>query len=55
MGAQLAAFFKKAQTKAGLRGKVKLAMITKMSQVQAEQAQDTSENIAKFEAAMAQI
>ena len=55
MGAQLVAFFGKAKDKGGLQGQIKLAMITKMSQQQAQSADDSPENIKIFEDALAQI
>lgn len=55
MGAQLAAYFDKAKSKGGLQAVVKLAMITKMSQQQAQGAPDSPENIKIFDDAMGQL
>ena len=55
MGAQLVAFFDKAAAKSGMQGKIKLAMITKMSSQQAESEPDSPENIKIFEDALAQV
>jgi len=55
MGAQLVDFYKKAEAKAGMQGKIKLAMITKMSSDEAEKAPDSPENIQKFQAALDQL
>ena len=45
----------KAKASGGLESQVKLAMLTKMSAQQAKDAPDSSDNVAKFEAAMAQL
>lgn len=55
MGAKLAAYFDKASKKGGIPAKVKLAMMTGMSDDQAKSAEDSEENIKKFEDAMGKL
>lgn len=55
MGGQLVAFFDKANSKGGLQGQVKLAMLTKMSKQAAADAADSPENIKMFEDALGQL
>ncbi|MFP3975954.1 MAG: hypothetical protein ACOC6S_03680 [Chloroflexota bacterium] len=55
MGERLTTYFDKAKEKGGAAAAVKLAMITKMSSQQAKEAEDSDENIKKFEEAIAQI
>ena len=55
MGAQLAAFFEQAKARAGIQGAVKLAMITRMSKVAAENAPDSPDNIRLFREALGNI
>lgn len=52
MGKKLEAYFVEADKLAGMRAKVKLAMITKLSAKTSAEAPDSPENIAMFEAAM---
>ena len=52
MGTKLVAYFEKAKQQGGLQAKVKLAMLTKLSQKTAEEAPDSPENIDMFEKAM---
>lgn len=55
MGQQLTAFYEKAQEKAGVGGKVKLAMITRMAAGKAAEEPDSPENIKMFQEALAKI
>jgi hypothetical protein len=55
MGAILASYFEKAKAAGGLAAAVKLAMMTKMSQVAATQAPDSVENTKMFEEALKKI
>lgn len=55
MGKVLKSYFDKAKEINGIQGQVKLAMITKMSGVQAMKAEDSDENIKLFEDALNQI
>ncbi len=55
MAEKLLAYFAKAKAKSGLQGKIKLAMITKVSSQQAGSLPDSPDNIAKFESALAQL
>lgn len=55
MGAKLESFFDEADKIGGMRAKVKLAMITKLTSKAAAAAPDSSENVKLFEAALAEI
>ena len=55
MAEKLLTYFDKAKQKAGLQGKIKLAMITKISSQDAGKIPDSPDNIALFEKALAQI
>ncbi|HNT29472.1 MAG TPA: hypothetical protein PKL83_00790 [bacterium] len=55
MGQILVSYFKKAEEKGGIQAQVKLAMITKMSSIKAQEAPDSPENIKIFEEALAQL
>jgi hypothetical protein len=55
MGQKLDAYFIQAEKLGGVKAKVKLAMITKMSVSSAKAAPDSPTNIKLFEGAMAQI
>ncbi len=55
MAEKLVSFFQQAKAKAGIKGLVKVAMITKVSTDQAASLPDSPENIAKFEAALSQL
>ena len=55
MGIVLTSYYDKVKASGGLEAQVKLAILTKMSALQAAEAVDSKENIEKFEAAMAQI
>ncbi len=55
MGDRLVEYYSKAKEKRGMEGKIKLAMLTKMSSAQAKESPDSPENIKLFEEAIAQI
>lgn len=55
MGAKLEAYFGAAEALGGVKAKVKLAMLTKLSAKAAATAPDSPESIAAMEAAMAQL
>jgi hypothetical protein len=55
MGDRLVAYFARAEAKGGIQAKLKLAMLTKMSSAQAQGADDSAENIKKFEDSLAQL
>ena len=55
MGSELLKYFEKVQAKAGIKGAVKMAMITKMSKSDAKAAPDSPENLKLFEEALAKI
>lgn len=55
MGRKLEAYFAEADKLGGMRAKVKLAMITKLSAKTAAEAPDSPENVAMFEAALATV
>lgn len=55
MGKKLEAYFADADKLGGMRAKVKLAMLTKLSAKTAGEATDSPENIAMFEAALATV
>lgn len=55
MAEKLLTYFDKAKAKSGLPGKIKLAMITKISSQDAGKIPDSPENIALFEKALAQL
>jgi len=52
MGKKLEAYFADADKLGGMRAKVKLAMLTKLSAKTSADVPDSPENIAMFEAAM---
>jgi hypothetical protein len=55
MGATLAGFYQQAAKEFGVTGRVKLAMLTKISSEKAEAAADSPENIRTFEQALHQL
>jgi hypothetical protein len=55
MAAKLNEFYKQAAQEFGLAGRIKLAMLTKVSSEKAEAAEDSTENIRIFEQAMRQL
>lgn len=55
MGKKLETYFAEADKIAGMRAKIKLAMLTKLSAKTAAEAPDSAENLALFEAAMASL
>ena len=55
MAEKLLSYFAKAKEKNGLQGKIKLAMITKISSQDAGKLPDSPNNIALFEKAIAQL
>ena len=55
MGARLIYFFEQASKEYGAVGRMKLAMLTKVSSVKAQDETDSAENIKKFEQALAQL
>ena len=55
MAEKLLSYFDQAKAKAGLQGKIKLAMITKISSQDAGKLPDSPENIALFEKALGQL
>jgi len=55
MAAKLNEFYKQAAQEFGLAGRIKLAMLTKISSEKAEAAPDSPENIKIFQQAIAQL
>jgi hypothetical protein len=55
MAARLTDFYKQAAQEFGLAGRIKLAMLTKISSEKAESAEDSPENIRVFEQALKQL
>jgi len=55
MAAKLTDFYKQAAQEFGLAGRIKLAMLTKISSEKAESAEDSPENIRVFEQALKQL
>jgi len=55
MGQKLDAYFRQAEKLGGVKAKIKLAMITKMSVTSAKAAPDSKANIQLFEGAIAEI
>lgn len=55
MAAKLNEFYKQAAQEFGLTGRIKLAMLTKISSEKAEAADDSPENIRIFEQALQQL
>jgi hypothetical protein len=55
MGAKLEAFFEEADKLGGMRAKVKLAMITKLTAKAAASEPDSPDNIKLFEDAMQEV
>jgi hypothetical protein len=55
MAAKLNEFYKQAAQEFGLAGRIKLAMLTKISSEKAEAAEDSPENIRIFERAIQQL
>jgi hypothetical protein len=55
MGVKLNEFYKQAAQEFGLAGRIKLAMLTKISSEKAEAADDSPENIRVFEQALQQL
>jgi hypothetical protein len=55
MAAKLNEFYKQAAQEFGLAGRIKLAMLTKVSSEKAEAAEDSPENIRIFEQALRQL
>lgn len=55
MAAKLNEFYKQAAQEFGLAGRIKLAMLTKISSEKAEALEDSAENIRIFEQALRQL
>ena len=55
MGAQLAGYFETVSKEFGIKGRMKLALLTHITSVIALEEADSPANIQKFEKAMAQI
>jgi hypothetical protein len=55
MAAKLNEYYKQAAQEFGLAGRIKLAMLTKISSEKAEAAEDSPENIRIFEQALQQL
>jgi hypothetical protein len=55
MAAKLNDFYKQAAQEFGLAGRIKLAMLTKISSEKAEAVEDSPENIRVFEQALQQL
>lgn len=55
MAAKLNEFYKQAAQEFGLAGRIKLAMLTKISSEKAEAVEDSPENIRIFEQALRQL
>ena len=55
MAAKLSEFYKQAAQEFGLAGRIKLAMLTKISSEKAANADDSPENIRIFEQALKQL
>jgi hypothetical protein len=55
VGARLAAYYAEAEAIAGLDGKIQLAMLTRIPSTRAVIEPDSSDNVAKFDAAMATL
>jgi Mg-chelatase subunit ChlD len=55
MGKTLIGFFEQVGKEFGVSGRVKLAMLTKISSEKAESAVDSTENIRAFEEALKQL
>ena len=55
MGVQLAEIYKQATLEYGVRGRVKLAMLTKMSSEKAQGEPDSAESVKLFQQALDQI
>jgi hypothetical protein len=55
MGARLVAYFDKVGKEFGVKGRMKLALLTKITSMTAAAATDSVENVQKFEDAVAQI
>lgn len=55
MAAKLMEFYERAEKEYGFDGRMKLAMLTKISSTKAEKETDSAENISAFETAMAQL
>lgn len=55
MGARLAAYYAEAEAIAGLDGKIQLAMLTRIPSTRALVEPDSTDNVAKFDAAMATL
>ena len=55
MGAKLEEYFKKAEAMGALKAKMRLAMMTGISSVAAKTAEESPENIKKFDDAMVEI
>lgn len=55
MGAQLIAYYEKVAKEFGIKGRMKLALLTSITSVTASDEDDSPANIQKFEQAIAQI
>ena len=55
MAAKLSEFYKQAAQEFGLAGRIKLAMLTKISSEKAEAAEDSADNIRVFEQELKQL
>ena len=55
MGARLLGYYEKVTKEYGIKGRMKLALLTSITSMTAENEDDSPGNIKKFEEAMAQI
>jgi hypothetical protein len=55
MGAKLSAFYDKAKEMGGLKAQMRMAILTRISSTKAKEADDSPENIKKFEEALNEL
>ena len=55
MGAKLEAYFERVKESGGTTAQMKLAMLTRLSPKKAREAEDSGQNIALFESAIAKL
>lgn len=55
MGAKLSAFYDKAKAMGGLKAQMRMAILTRISSTKAKEADDSPENIKKFEEALKEL
>lgn len=55
MGAKLFAFYEKAKALGGIKGQMRMAVLTRMPSARAKEAPDSPENIKKFEEALSEL